>query len=798
MISGVKKIIVLLLILLPSIATAKHIMGGDITMKHLGNKGEYEFTLSVFVDNTEAKNDEFETSTYLRVYTSNGGTIVEGIPLKLVLLRDLVYDNKACQQFYGFKASEFKYVGRFTFNEYYNDDRGYAIIWQRCCRNNITRNIDVSDPNGVGTMFYLQTKAFFDKNGKEFINSTPDFKTPNGSFVCVKDAFNMNMGATDIDEDELRYSLVTPYKGYSSVDLLEGSLYDFVDLNNPPLVQWQPGFSATTAIPGSQPLTINSKTGEIKTTSSEVGFFAFSVLVEEFRAGVRISAARRDFQIAIIDCPNYKPNSPTLLIQNQVIPKVFGCPGTVFDLSFTLPDDNLNYQWQKNGDNIYGAISQNYSANSEGSYVVVATYKNQCARKALSNEIQVENVKLPRIKILPKPIEFCEGETVEIAVKDSVDNRYQWFKNRQVITGANSFSQKINEAAEYIIQVKDKSFDCLRSDTLIAKTFINPEVTILAKEIDVCKENIVDLNADILVASTGKYTYQWFLDNQVIPNATTNTLQNSKKGNYQIKITDDNNCKAESPTILINEKPSGTIVFDSINVICGTTNKPITLMVKPSGGIFTGAGINGSTFDPAIAGLGSFPIQYEVKGDNGCLGTSKRMIVVEEPIKIEIQPVFRMNKGESIKLTNKVNRQNLLFEWLPSDYLDNPLIQIPITNPPYIQEYTIKAHSLLGCEAQAKTTIYPESRLYIPNIFTPNGDGQNDTWEIANIKTFTTSEIIIYNRWGEVVFYSKGYEKPFDGKYNGGQELPSGVYAYSILAEGLEKQVYKGSLTLIR
>lgn len=796
---GIKKVVVLLLIMvIPFIATAKHIMGGDITMKHLGKKGEYEFTLSVFVDNTETKNDEFETNTYLRLYTGNGGAFILGIPMKLTVLRELVYDNKACQQFYGFKASEFKYVGKYTFEDYYADERGYAFIWERCCRNNITRNINISDPNGVGSMFYLGVRPFFDKNGKEFINSTPDFTTPNGSFVCVKDAFNMNMGATDPNGDELRYSLVTPYKGYSNVNQLEGNIYNIIDLNNPPLVEWQTGFSATTAIPGSQPLTINSKTGQIKTTSSEVGFFAFSVLVEEFRAGVKISSARRDFQIAIIDCPNEKPNNPTALLQGQPVPIVVSCPGTVFDLTLTPPDNDLNYQWQKNGDNIFGAITQNYSTNGEGIYLVVATYKNKCARKALSNEIQIEEAKLPKIKISPQPVEFCEGETVEIAVKDSVDNRYQWFKNRQIISGATSFNHKIDEAAEYIIQVRDRRFYCLRGDTIKTTTIANPKVAIIAKETDICKESIVDLKADILTETTGNYTYQWILDNQIVPNATTSTLQNSKKGSYQLKIIDANNCKAESLPIQINEKPSGTVVIDPIDVICGVETKPISLVAIPTGGTFIGTAITGNTFYPAIAGKGTFSVQYEAKGDNGCLGTSTRMIVVEEAIKIEIQPMFRMNKGEPIMLNNRVNRSDLSFEWIPADFLDNPLIQIPSTNPPDVKEYTIKAQSLLGCQAEATTKVFPESRLYVPNIFTPNNDGVNDTWEITNIKLFKTSNVIIYDRWGEVVFYSQGYSIPFDGTNNGGQELPSGVYAYSIHVEGLDSQVYKGALTIIR
>jgi gliding motility-associated-like protein len=69
--------------------------------------------------------------------------------------------------------------------------------------------------------------------------------------------------------------------------------------------------------------------------------------------------------------------------------------------------------------------------------------------------------------------------------------------------------------------------------------------------------------------------------------------------------------------------------------------------------------------------------------------------------------------------------------------------------------------------------------LVIPNTFTPNGDGVNDTWNIKNMDNYPNSSVNIFNRWGQKLYTSIGYPIPWDGKYNG-SALPAGTYYYII------------------
>ncbi|WP_353721708.1 LamG-like jellyroll fold domain-containing protein [Dyadobacter sp. 676] len=83
------------------------------------------------------------------------------------------------------------------------------------------------------------------------------------------------------------------------------------------------------------------------------------------------------------------------------------------------------------------------------------------------------------------------------------------------------------------------------------------------------------------------------------------------------------------------------------------------------------------------------------------------------------------------------------------------------------------------------------SSLWVPDIFTPNQDGKNDTWKIYNAERIEKLRIYIFNRWGEVIYYSQGYTTEWDGKYRN-ELVPSGNYPFRILSG--EKLVKEGSL----
>jgi len=117
-----------------------------------------------------------------------------------------------------------------------------------------------------------------------------------------------------------------------------------------------------------------------------------------------------------------------------------------------------------------------------------------------------------------------------------------------------------------------------------------------------------------------------------------------------------------------------------------------------------------------------------------------------------------------------------------------------------------------GCEGSDTVIIKSAnySNLKIPAAFTPNGDGFNDKWEFPATKDVDGNfvsvmeylddvDVQVFNRWGKLIWKSKGLYKPWNGKDIGGKELPMDSYHYVIIfTVGDKKFEYKGSVTIIR
>jgi gliding motility-associated-like protein len=101
------------------------------------------------------------------------------------------------------------------------------------------------------------------------------------------------------------------------------------------------------------------------------------------------------------------------------------------------------------------------------------------------------------------------------------------------------------------------------------------------------------------------------------------------------------------------------------------------------------------------------------------------------------------------------------------------------------------------CPVTDSAIVLLDVGIFIPNVFTPNGDGSHDMWEIENIQVFyPKARVRIYNKWGAMIReWANGYNEPWDGKRNG-EEMPSATYYYIIeFGNGVSKA---GSVTLMR
>jgi len=154
--------------------------------------------------------------------------------------------------------------------------------------------------------------------------------------------------------------------------------------------------------------------------------------------------------------------------------------------------------------------------------------------------------------------------------------------------------------------------------------------------------------------------------------------------------------------------------------------------------------------------------------------------------------------GQSIQLLVNGARH---YNWFQVGSLSNSNISNPIARPTERTDYVVGGVGKNGCRSFDTVTVDVDFRdnLFIPSAFTPNGDGKNDVFHIANLSFQRVLEFRVFNRWGQEVFYSNDNQHGWDGKWKGvPQDL--GSYQYFIrlgYPDGLV-ETYKGEVTLVR
>ena len=246
-----RKLLVFALLVLSSVGSyASHLMGGQITSRNIGGL-TYEVTLTAYRDTLGIPINTISTFHFA---DANSAWMQD----------DIV--NLSAPSVFGNGVEEYTYTDTITFPA----SGTYQIWYEDCCRNGALLNIM---PNS----FYLNNTLMVDST-----NSSPVFLNPPIPIAQLNTAFNYNSLPYDADGDSLSWSLDIPL--------------DAGGVNSS-------GYSLPSS-DTSMPFSINTATGEISFLPNLAGHFQVSVLVSEYRGGVKIGEIRRDMQIIVLSSAN--------------------------------------------------------------------------------------------------------------------------------------------------------------------------------------------------------------------------------------------------------------------------------------------------------------------------------------------------------------------------------------------------------------------------------------------------------------------------------------------------------------
>lgn len=291
-----------------------------------------------------------------------------------------------------------------------------------------------------------------------------------------------------------------------------------------------------------------------------------------------------------------------------------------------------------------------------------------------------------------------------------------------------------------------------------------------------------------------------------INNPNTSVSFSSNNTTYDLIwiVQEGTSCEI-SDTVSITVTPSLVAsIPNNPSPVCGLSS-PLEGSSTPavSVGQWTASPATGVSFEDAtnpnttvtVPNSGDYTFTWTV-GQGSCTSSDNITVSFTAPIENpDAGEDVTIYQGNDIELEASSDSPNVSYSWSPATGLSNPNIANPIANPETTTTYTV-TFTDGPCVVTDEITVFVLTDLNVPNVFTPNGDMINDLWEIPALDTFDDCEIKVYNRWGNLVFESIGYDTPWDGTYNG-NPVGVSVFYYTIDLKNGEP-VRKGSVTVTR
>jgi gliding motility-associated-like protein len=213
-------------------------------------------------------------------------------------------------------------------------------------------------------------------------------------------------------------------------------------------------------------------------------------------------------------------------------------------------------------------------------------------------------------------------------------------------------------------------------------------------------------------------------------------------------------------------------------------------------------GATSSSYTRQPSGPGKYLYRLSVV-ESGAAGISACRIASNEVIiNVHPKPIVDAGSdkivltGNTAVLDGKAEGENINYSWSPNNFITDITLLNPVVSPVADMNYTLTATSVYGCSSADDVLVKVVTGIYVPNAFTPNGDGMNDEWRIPFLDPAFGAAVSVFNRYGQLVYHCESQVVAWDGKLNG-KKQSAGVYVYLVTFKGSKLQL-KGHLTLLR
>jgi gliding motility-associated-like protein len=412
---------------------------------------------------------------------------------------------------------------------------------------------------------------------------------------------------------------------------------------------------------------------------------------------------------------------------------------------------------------------------------------------------------------------YCPNDVAGPLADSVIGTNLLWYSAASGGIGSStSPTPSTSSAGSTNYYVSQSNGNCEGPKELIVVSVNNPLSITIGPDSTICEGNIVKYFPNV-TPSGASYSWRAF----GVPSSTIDSINNLNasfspidNAVYFLKATLGGCSTEKAVNVNVRWKPivdagkNIAICLDGSTTLAGvithTTPGPTGFPISD----FVWTPKDSLSFDSALV-VTAYPTKttwykLTVKTDSlnyGCAFTSY------DSVKVVVQPVVKAFAGKDTLAVKGAQHQlqgsgGTSYEWSsPTAIILNPALKNPFVVLNNDANFYLKVSDAIGCEGldSVFVKVYNGPQYYVPNAFSPNGDGQNDIFRAIPVGISNTTYFRVFNRYGELLFETNQWLKGWDGTFKG-KPQPSGSYVWSIKGTDKDRKVVElqGSVILIR
>jgi hypothetical protein len=532
-------------------------------------------------------------------------------------------------------------------------------------------------------------------------------------------------------------------------------------------------------------------------TSNKLSVSNIALRMNAFRYRVKVSGTCNPFVMS--DAATLTVINPLASFKVNTTEQCISGNSFVFNNTSATNAGILSYSWTF-GDGIGTATTKapSYTYTKAGRYTVKLVVVTNTGDSDSTTAVVVVYPKPVPAFVVNKDAQCLSGNSYVFTNKTTIDNSPLIFDHKWYF-GDGTQSSDINPIKTYttsgdfeVTLVETSFYGCV--DSVKQKITVNPMPTVT---VSAPKGTILCDGLSLDLIATGGVSYLWYKDGVLIngDGTTTATYASRTPGNYSVRAVNSFGCVSLSEakiTTTMLTKPKAEFSF---NTFC--TQVPVTftnLSNTSNAGSVTYAwkdnlGNTSAATSPVFTynSNGSVSMKLVVTSTYcpNLKDSITKVLAIESPIPGKRLPLVDAVKGDETKLQGRVF-PNSKYTWSPATGLSDITISNPMTKLSAEQQYTISILAPSGCTTvdTMLVRVFNDFTVFIPNVFTPNLDGQNDKLYVNLVGVKELKTFKIFNRAGQVVFQTSNPSIGWDGTVNG---VPQALDTYIWMVEAVSK-----------